>query len=189
MSTVEKPTYTASQLLAMEDEKRYELVDGELVERHASGESSHIAVLLIGLLTPYVTKEKLGYLFGADCGFQSFGATTGDAQRVRRPDASFVATGRITQAQYTAGYVPVVPDLAVEIVSPSDRAHELDEKLEEYLQAGVKLVWIIHPKTKTVDVHRPDGSDSRLRTGDTLTGEAVIPGFECQVAGLFPEIP
>ncbi|MEZ6130089.1 MAG: Uma2 family endonuclease [Planctomycetaceae bacterium] len=189
MSTVEKQTYTATQLLAMEDEKGYELVNGELVERHVSGESSHIAVLLIGLLTPFVSKGKLGYLFGADCGFQCFGLTTGDADRVRKPDVSFVATGRITQVDYQAGYVPVVPDLAVEVVSPNDKARELDEKLEEYLQAGVKLVWIVHPKTKTVDVHRPDGSDSRLRADDKLTGEDVIPGFECQVADLFPEVP
>jgi Uma2 family endonuclease len=189
MSTIEKPAYDAAQLLEMTDQKQFELVNGMLVEQHVSGESSHIAALLIGLLTPMISPGKLGYLFGADCGFRCFGSVTGDFDRVRRPDVAFIAAGRITREGYEAGYVPVVPDLAVEVVSPNDLAHHLNEKIDDYLRAGIKLVWVIDPGTKTVEVHRPDGSDSRLRKGDQLSGEDVIPGFECQVENLFPEVP
>jgi hypothetical protein len=79
------------------------------------------------------------------------------------------------------------PDLAVEVVSPNDRVSELDEKVDEYQRAGVKLILIIHPETRTVDVLRSDGSVSRLRAEDELSGEDVIPGFRCVVGALFPK--
>lgn len=188
MSIIEKQTYTVEQLLEMEDHKRFELVNGELQERNVSGDSSRIAMELVLLLGQIVKANNLGVIFGPDCGFRCF-SSADDPERVRIPDVSFISAGRITPEQSAAGYIEVVPDLAVEVVSPNDKARELDEKLEEYLQAGVKLVWIIQPKTQTVEVHRPDGSDSRLRKTDTLSGESVIPGFECEVGELFPALP
>ena len=154
-----------------------------------SGDSSRIAMELVMMLGHVVKSQGLGVLFGPDCGFRCFGDVTGDDDRIRVPDVSFVAKGRITPEQSAAGYIEVVPDLAVEVVSPNDKARELNEKLEEYLRAGVKLVWIIHPKTKTVDVHRPSGDNTRLNATDNLSGESVISGFECKVSELFPTLP
>lgn len=188
MSIIEKQTYTAAELLELEDEKRYELVNGELLERSMSGDSSRIAMELVMLLGQFVKIHGLGTIFGPDCGFKCFGPAE-DPERVRMPDVSFIKSGRISAEQSAAGYVEVVPDLAVEVVSPNDKASELNEKLEEYLQAGVKLVWIVHPKTRTVAVHRADGSSSRLHDADALSGETVVPGFECNVAELFPQLP
>lgn len=188
MSTAEKTGLTAAELLDQSDSKSIELVNGEPRTKTMSGESSHIAILLAAALLQFVRKNDLGCIFGSDCGFQCFEATTGDPERVRRPDVSFVAKGRLTQEEYERGFITVAPDLAVEVVSPNDRASELSTKLDEYLQAGVKQVWILQPKTKTVDVHLADGTSRRLHASDMLTAESMIPGFQCLVGDLFPEI-
>lgn len=188
MSIIDKQTFTPDQLLEMEGSKHFELVNGELAERIMSGDSSRIAMELVLLLGQVVRSRNLGIIFGPDCGFQCFGPPT-DPERIRIPDVSFISAGRITAEQCAAGYIEVVPDLVAEVVSPNDKALELNEKVEEYLGAGVKLVWVLHPKTRTVEVHRPDGSDSRLHEADTLTGETVVPGFECRVGDLFPALP
>ncbi len=73
------------------------------------------------------------------------------------------------------------------MVSPNDLAAELDEKIEDYLKAGVNLVWVIHPESRTASVYRRDGSVSRLHQDDELSGEEVIPGFRCAVRSLFPK--
>ena len=80
----------------------------------------------------------------------------------------------------------IAPDLAVEVTSPTDTVYELEEKVEEYLRAGVRLVWVIHPEVHAIQVIRGDGSGYRLRAGDELSGEEVVPGFRCPVASLFP---
>ena len=83
-------------------------------------------------------------------------------------------------------YVDIVPDLAVEVQSPNDSRREIDDKARMWLDHGVRLVWAIHPDTRTVDVFRADGSESTLGAGDTLEGWEVIPGFSCAVSQLFP---
>ena len=83
----------------------------------------------------------------------------------------------------------IPPDLAVEITSPSDVVYQLEEKVEEYLRAGVRLIWGIHPEIQVIDVMRGDGSTSRLRVGANLLGDDVLPGFRCPVASLFPALP
>ena len=80
----------------------------------------------------------------------------------------------------------IAPDLAVEVISANDLVAELDEKTEEYLAAGIPLVWVIDPEVRTVVIHRGDGTLAKLRENDDLTGESVIPGFHCKVAELFP---
>jgi Uma2 family endonuclease len=186
MSTTTARRYTPDDLLAMPDGVRYELVDGELVERDMSGLSSEVARKLSGRAGMFSDERSLGHTFGSDCGYQCFPF---DPRRVRRPDASFVRAGRISTEEYESGHITVAPDLAVEVVSPNDLAHELIEKVDEYLRAGVRLVWVIDPQSRTVAVHRPDGSDSRLREQDELSGEDVLPGFRCPVRDLFPSRP
>jgi Uma2 family endonuclease len=104
---------------------------------------------------------------------------------VRKPDASFVARGRFTDGVIPKGDVGFAPDLAVEVVSPNDFYDEIDVKVSEYLGAGVRLVWIVSPATKTVLVRRPDKTCAALDVSDTLSGEEVLPGFTCAVAELF----
>jgi Uma2 family endonuclease len=82
--------------------------------------------------------------------------------------------------------VTIPPDIAIEVTSPNDVIYELEEKVEEYLRAGVRLIWLIHPEVRVIQVIRGDGSGYRLRAGDELSGEDVVPGFRCPVASLFP---
>jgi Uma2 family endonuclease len=105
---------------------------------------------------------------------------------VRRPDVSFVRFGRFLGEALPKGWCKIVPDLAVEVVSPNDTAYEIDEKLEDYRKAGVPLVWVINPNSRIVWVIRGDGSVSHLIQDDELSGENVIPGFRCKVREVLP---
>lgn len=185
MSTTEAtPRYTPADLLTMTDGDRYELVDGELVEIDMSGLSSLVANTVNRVVGNHVASSSAGYVFGSDCGYQCFPT---DPSRVRRPDGSFIRRDRISIEELESGYIAVAPDLAIEVVSPHDLAYDLNAKVDEYLRAGVKLVWVIDPKTRTVTVHRPEGTDSRLHEDGDLTGEVVLPGFHCSIRDLFPE--
>jgi Uma2 family endonuclease len=99
---------------------------------------------------------------------------------------SFVRFDRLPGGRLAKGHEKVIPDLAVEVVSPNDRAEEIEIKVGEYLRAGVQLVWIVHPETQTVQISRPDGSSQRLGASDELSGENILPGFRCLVGELFP---
>ena len=83
------------------------------------------------------------------------------------------------------GYVDVVPDLAVEVVSPSDREGEVLDKVEEWLRAGTKLVWVIYPATRSAAVHQSLGEHYDLTEADTLDGGQVVPGFTCNIKELW----
>src|SRR5262249_2476430 len=89
--------------------------------------------------------------------------------------------------QLPQGHAHLAPDLAAEVVSPNDTYEEVDQKIEEYLRAGVRLVWIISPRNHTIRVYRFNGSSHSLRENDELDGEDVLPGFRCPVRDLFPQ--
>ena len=105
--------------------------------------------------------------------------------QVRMPDASVVAHGKLPDDRSPKAYVKVAPDLAVEVVSPNDLYVEVELKVAEYRSAGVKLIWIITPETKSVLVRRLDGSCAEVGAAGQLSGEDVLPGFSCTVAELF----
>ncbi len=123
---------------------------------------------------------------------KSRGGTTGcrfyrDApDKIRRPDATFVRRERFSPEHYREGFLTIRPDLVVEVISPNDIATEVDEKIEEYLAAGVPLVWEVNPDLRMVKVHRKDGTVSKLHASDEITGEDVLPGFRHRVVEFFP---
>src|SRR5262249_26416334 len=107
--------------------------------------------------------------------------------QVRRPDVSFIARDRLpSEEHWSDGYITIAPDLAVEVTSPTDEVYDLEEKIEEDLRAGVRLIWGIHPEVRAIQVIRADGTGLRVRSGGELSGEDVIPGFRCSVDALFP---
>lgn len=175
--------YTPEDLLNMPDSKSYELVNGQLVERKMGTESSWVGGELLALLRQFGKAHRIGWAFPADNGYQCFLHEPG---LVRRPDVSFVRYGRLTGGVLPKGWTKIPPDLAVEVVSPKETSYELDEKVEDYLKAGVPLVWVINPNSRLVRVHRGDGSVSYLREDDELSGEDVIPGFRCVVREILP---
>jgi Uma2 family endonuclease len=171
--------YTPEDLLTMPDGEHYELVDGRLVERKMSIWSSYVAGVIFQLLNSFCREHSLGWVFPEGTSFRCFPAHPG---RVRRPDVSFIRLERLSLAQATTeGHGPVAPDLAVEVVSPNDIAYEIDEKVREFLDAGVPLVWVVNPDQRTVAIHRASGPGAILRENDEISGEDVVPGFRCRV--------
>jgi Uma2 family endonuclease len=173
-------------LLKLPDSVSYELVDGKLVERNMGFESSEIAARIIFLISLFLRDRPGGRIVGPDAGYQCFPDAP---EKVRKPDVSFIRPGRLPGEQAPKGHCRIPPDLAVEVVSPGDLSYEIEEKVAEYLAAGVPLVWVVHPPTRTVRVHRPRSSPrgeiSNLRDSDTLSGEDVLPGFSCSVSEVF----
>src|SRR5437868_8456946 len=156
MSALEvQQRFTPEDLLSMPDGERFELVGGQLVGTEAGAESSWIANLVSVSITQFVQRHGLGWVFTSECGYQCF---PDDPLRVRKPDVSFVARGRLPGNRIPTGHISVAPDLAVEVTSPNDHYWEVREKVEEYLAAGVRLVWVVDPKTRSIEVFRGDGS-------------------------------
>jgi Uma2 family endonuclease len=183
MSTLtERATVTPDDLLEMSDSKQYELVDGNLVEKEVSYLSSLIGSEVAFRLKLFLQQHPLGTVTGSDASFQCF---DDDPLKVRRPDVAFIARGRLPAEELARGHVTIAPDLAVEVVSPNDYVYELNKKVQEYLRAGVRLVWVIDPENRTLLVYRADRTLAEFQPEDELTGEEVIPGFRCLVQDFF----
>jgi len=174
---------TADDLWHLPDDGlRRELVKGVVCTIPPAG-FEH-GVVTINLSTPldqHVRPNRLGVVVGAETGFLI--ATNPDT--VRAPDIGFVRQARIQATGIPRQYWPGAPDLAIEIVSPNDRVFEVDDKVQEWLNAGAALVWVVNPRPRTVTVHRQGGTATLLTTNDVLTGEQVVPGFSIRVADIF----
>ena len=179
----QKNELTAEELFVLPDDGwRYELVRGELRHIPPTGmQHGQIASRLNQRLAAYVEAHNLGAVFTAEAGFR----LAQHPDTVRAPDVTFIARERIPAEGVPTGYWPGAPDLAVEVVSPSDRFDEVVEKVAEYLAAGTRLVWVVHPRTQTVMVYRASGEVQLLRDHEELSGEGVLPGFACVVSALF----
>jgi Uma2 family endonuclease len=174
---------TADELFLMkEDGFRYDLVRGELRKMSPPG-SEHGAVIarLTVALGKYVEENDLGETFGAETGFK----LASDPDTVLGPDLAFVSNEKIPPTGIPVKYWPGAPDLAVEVISPGNTRREIEEKIEEYLAAGVRAVWIVNPKHRTVIVHRANAEPLTLSENDTLDGQDIVPGFQYDIARLF----
>ncbi len=159
------------------DVEGYEYVKGELVLMPGtSREHGEISVNVILPLGLHVRENRLGKVYTADTTFQV-------GERVAKPDVAFVATERLTGDKKKG--LPIPPDLAVEVVSPSDVLSRIVEKAFNYLAAGTRLVWVIEPTAKTVTVYRSETDITLLQRDDTLTGEDVVEGFSSEVSLFF----
>lgn len=174
---------TADELFMMPRRAhRYDLIKGELREMSPAGsEHGALAARLTIALGQYVEEHDLGEVFGAETGFK----LASNPDTVLGPDAAFVSNERIPPTGIPVAYWPGAPDLAVEVVSPGNSRREIEEKITEYLAAGVRLVWIIRPKQRTVTIHRASVEPMTLNENDTLDGQDVIPGFQYSVGRIF----
>jgi Uma2 family endonuclease len=179
---VPQPTYTADDLLTLPDGDRFELVDGRLTERQMGAGSSYLGCRLSRLLGNYCESPFSGWVLGADASYQFL---PDRPNLVRKPDVSFIRLGRLPNEELPTGHVRLAPDLAVEVVSPNDLYYEVEAKVREYRQAGVRLVWIVVPPSRSVLVRRLDGTITEVLEGGELSGEDVVPGFRCRVADIF----
>jgi Uma2 family endonuclease len=182
-STTAATQYTPEDLLRMPDGDRYELVNGNLLERNMSFWSSYIAGELHRLLSTHCREKKLGWVVPEGTSYQCFPQ---EPKMVRRADVSYLWPERLSSEQaLEEGHLLLAPDLVAEVVSPNDLYYEVEDKVNEWLQAGVRLVWVVNPRTRQVRVFRANGTDVTLREQDELSGEDVVAGFRCRVGDLF----
>jgi Uma2 family endonuclease len=177
----EKVVYRPEDLLEIVDGHRYELVNGKLRERHMGSISSWVGLELGSRLREYANANRFGWVFPSDAGYDCF-----PRGNVRYPDVSVVRYGRLPNEELPEGQIKLAPDFAAEVVSPNDKAGELEEKLLDYRAAGIGLVWVIYPDTRTARAHRPDRSTTEYAADDVMSGEAVLPGFSVRLGDLFP---
>ena len=159
------------------DLEGYEYAKGKLIPMAPpTMQHGEISMNLSFFLSLHVRENQLGRVYPADTDFK-----LGD--RLVKPDIAFVSTARLPENRDQAS--PIAPDLAVEVVSPSDVFRRVIEKAFAYLEAGTQMVWIVEPTSQTVRVYRSETPIRVLGIDDTLTGEDVVEGFSCQVAQLF----
>lgn len=173
----------AEELVRMpDDDFRHELVKGELRTTTPAG-SKHgsLVIRLASLLLQHVEAHELGEVLGPDTGFKI--AESPDT--VRAPDIAFVRQERIPAGELTEKFWQGAPDLAIEVISPTDTLYEMDEKIEEYLASGVTLVWVVNPKKRTATAYGPGASREVLGERDQLDGRPILLLFQYPVAKLF----
>ncbi len=174
--------YTPEDLLALDADRVYELVDGALVEKPMGAFSSWVAGLILHMLAAAAQDKGLGWVLPPDTGYQCF---PDEPQKVRKPDVSLIRRGRLPGERIPSGHIRIAPDLAVEVISPNDLFYEVDAKVSEYLTAGIPVVWVVNPDARTVQVYHADHSFERLQETDELTLPELLPEFRCRVAALF----
>lgn len=176
--------WTIADLYALAgDDHRYELVGGELqMMSPASPKQGRYTALITAALVDHVESAGLGDVYVAEPGFALQPDPKGT---VRAPDVAFVSKERIPPDEEAQGFWALAPDLAVEIISPSESAYSVETKVAEYLRAGVRLVWLVYPETQVVVECAASRTMRRFEVSDALEGRDVIPGFTMPLARLF----
>lgn len=189
MLTTER-LYTVEELWALSHDpayadKRLELTQGRLIVMSPTGGEHGILVLRLGArILAYVEEHQLGVVVGAETGFILY-HDPDDSSRdvVRAPDVGFIARGRVPDP-FPKKYIPFAPDLAAEIISPSESAADIYEKVQEYLRYGTRMVLLVYPSLKSAALYTPSGYQA-LTIDNTFEGEDVLPGFSLPLNRLF----
>ncbi len=174
---------TAEELLRMPHNGfRYELVRGILKKMSPAG-SKHgkVAMNMAAPLDHYVRKNALGIVYAAETGFR----IGSNPDTVRAPDVAFVARERAEEVGDIEGFLPFAPDLAIEVVSPSESYNEVEEKVFEWLDAGCRMVVVVNSRKKRLSVYRSRADIKILTEEDSLSGEDVVPGWILPLKGIF----
>lgn len=173
--------YTVEEIERLPEDARFELLRGEALPVSPTG-LLHLVVtgVLIEVLGAFVRRHRLG-IVGGEAGFILPNAQ----QTLLAPDVAFVRRDRLPKREEWGGFVNLAPDLAVEVISPSDTVGEIIDKTVSYLDAGVRLVWVVDPRRRLVTAYTPGGLARVLRETDQLDGGDVVLGFAMPVADLF----
>jgi Uma2 family endonuclease len=156
----------------------FELIDGEIVEKVASFTPSKIAMRIGHLFSTFLDQHDLGYVTGAD------GTYVLSEAHSFMPDVGYISKISLPQEPEREVYGP--PDLAVEVKSPTDSKREMRLKVEDYLRFGTKMVWLVFPEERRVEVYEPDQDVLELDINGVLDGGDVLPGFTLPVREIFP---
>lgn len=186
MTVTQPKLTTADELWAIgDDECRYDLIEGELYRMSpASPKHGKFAARVARHLDGFVDERELGEVYGAESGFR----LARDPDTVLGPDAAFVRSEKIPPEDQQDGFWEVVPDLVVEVISPSDTVRYVVDKVAAYLDAGVEVVLTIDPKRLTLSIHTQDGVTRTLRENDVLELPDILPGFSLPVSEIFRRV-
>jgi len=176
---------TAEELLRLpRGQFRYELINGELKTMSPAGHNhGRITMRIAAPLAQFVWENKLGEVFAAETGFK----LTWDPDTVLAPDVSFISEKRAKDLKQSKGYWPGPPDLAVEVISPSERKTEVKTKALQWLHYGAKQVWVVDLKQETVTIYRTSSEVVTLSKEEELSAEDLIPGFSIGIADIFAQ--
>lgn len=181
---MERTKLTTSQFLEWSErpenrDRLFELIDGEVIEKVASFTPSRIAMRIGRFVGNYLDENPIGYVTGAD------GSYVISDDDTFMPDVGYIAKVRLPEEP--SREVPIPPDLAVEVKSPTDSKREMRRKAETYITGGTKLVWLVFPETETVEVYYGKEDVATLGIDDSLTGYDVLPDFSLAVRQIFGE--
>lgn len=172
-------TWTEEELMALpEDGFKRELVDGEIVVSPAGAPHGRVSMLLGARLATHVERHQLGFVLDSSTGCWM------PSGNLRVPDLTFISHERVPDG-LREGFLRAIPDLTVEVLSPGDSRRGILDKVGEYLASGVRMVWVIDPKTRTAAAHRSLTDVRSLREADALDGDDVVPGFSCPLDDIF----
>jgi Uma2 family endonuclease len=176
--------YTPEMLLELQqaasEDMLYEIHMGDLIAMPLSGDTaSELALEIARLISNLVREYRLGRVTGADGGYI---LTRDPATLLYAPDVGFIA--KDSAQPRTGKFYEGAPDLAVEVISPHDRAGEIHTKVQNYLKYGTRAVWVVYPDTRTLTVHLANGART-LGVGDVLDGGDILPGFSLRISDLF----
>ena len=174
---------TAEDLYAFPDDgNRYELVEGELITMPPAGYGHGRVELTVGSrLLAFVRERGLGEVVVGDVGF----VLARRPDTVLAPDVAFVRRDRVPPPGQEHKFAELAPDLAVEVVSPSDRQADVAAKARRWVQAGVRVVWVVHPERRTVTVYEPGDLVTVIGEDGDIDGGELLPGFRVAVSELF----
>jgi Uma2 family endonuclease len=180
---VQRDLATAETLVQLPDDgNRHELVQGEIrtmppaIRRHG-----RIAMRFGSRLNQYVESHQLGEVYAAETGFRLHR----NPDTVRAPDVAYISAARGLPEPSNSGFEDIVPDLVAEVVSPSDKAAAVEEKVQGWLRAGVRLVLVLHDTTRSVTRYRSLTDIQVFTNDDDLDLGDVVTGFRCSVAEIF----
>src|SRR5881396_3706779 len=177
--TIKGPATLQDLLNTPKDGNKYELVDGEILVSPAGMRHSEVISNIIGLIWEFLQKNPIGKVYTSDVGIVF------PSGNVRSPDVTYVSNAKLPGGESPETFGELIPDLAVEVLSPSDSLKEVGRKIGEFLECGVPLVWLVDPKHETVTVYRSLSDTEQYSAQDIITAEPALPGFSCPVSQFF----
>ena len=177
--TTKVPATLQDLLNTPKDGNKYELVDGEILVSPAGMRHSEVISNIIGLIWEFLQENPIGKVYGSDVGIMF------PSGNVRSPDVTYVRNTKLPGGESPETFGELIPDLAVEVLSPTDSLKQLGRKIGEFLENGVPLVWLVDPARQTVTVYRSLTDTQQLTSNDLITAEPVMPGFSVPVRRFF----
>ena len=175
---LKSPATIDDLLRCPKDGSKYELVDGEIIVSPTGFRHAQVVWKIVHVIATFLETHPVGEVLGDNLGINFPNGN------LRSPDITFVQNSHVPVGKQAEDFANFIPDLAVEVLSPQDSLKEVGQKIGEFLECGVPVVWLVDPQRETVTVYRSLSQTEQLASKDTITTE-VLPGFSCPVSRFF----